>query len=856
MKYPLVSAVAIALSTLASTPALAAVSTTASTTTSQTTQVVIEFSGATLSANSLSQAANAKVIYEASVGIKTRVYEVQGSAESLELAQNIKDLEALPGVSSAEIDLRVYPMTAPNDPLLGGQWALDSGYGVDAVTTWQSAQGEGVRVAVVDTGVVAHEDLASNVVGGYDFISDSTTANDGDGRDGDPTDAGDWAANEVCGYASNSSWHGTHVAGIIAAVNNNGIGVSGVAPKATIVPVRALGRCGGSTSDVFAAARWAAGLSVPGVPSNSYPARIINMSLGSAQACPSWMQSAIDEIAAVGVLIVVAAGNANVDAATTAPASCNNVLTVASSTSQGARSSFSNYGSAVDIAAPGSGVLNTINLGTTVAGNSGYEQRSGTSMAAPHVAGVAALVLSLEPDLSLADLRSRLLSTATAFSSTCSECGAGIVSASGAVAPAVSALLPGAPTSVTAIANQVGVRVAWTAPTSNGGSAITGYVISGGSGCETAALWCDMTGLTPGVEQQFSVRAENTHGLGPASTVVSAVFLTAPSSPHGVTATLTSELTAQVSWSAPSSNGGSVISKYVVTGAPTGMCETATYACVFSDLAPGTTYTFHVYAVNASGSGTSATSSVVQTAAGPATPIALNIEIAGLRMVATWSQGQGGLSTLNYVMSVSPGNHLCETTTTTCVIEGLTSGTQYSVSLVARGPQSTTSSALEAMANTLPASNAPGAPTTTSPEAPATTAPVQAPTPTPAPESPPAPEVVATPAPTSDPAPESPPAPEVVAAPAPTPTTTATPVASRPPSSSTKEVTVRKGSSMQLSKIMTVPSKARATWSVTGGCRIKGKTLIARKTAGRCTVTLTTNTKGVKKKSIRTVVAS
>lgn len=850
MKFPLASSVSIVLSVLAGTPALAEVSTASKTTTSQTTQVVVEFSGATLSANSLSLAANAKVSYESSVGTKTRVYEVEGAAGSLELAQNIKDLEALPGVSSAEIDVRMHPMTAPNDPLLWDQWALDSGYGVDAIATWQSAEGEGVRVAVIDTGVVPHEDLASNVAGGYDFISDSVTANDGGGRDGDPTDAGDWATNEVCGYTSNSSWHGTHVAGIIAAVNNNGIGVSGVAPKSTIVPVRALGRCGGSTSDVFAAARWAAGLSVPGVPSNPHPARIINMSLGSAQSCPSWMQSAINEIASVGVLIVVAAGNANVDAAMTAPASCSNVLTVASSTFQGTRSSFSNYGSVVDIAAPGSGILNTINLGATVAGDSGYSQLSGTSMATPHVAGVAALVLSLEPDLPLADLRSRLLTTATAFASTCTGCGDGIVNATAAVAPAVSALLPGAPANVTATANQDGVRVAWTAPTSNGGSMITNYVVTGGAGCETAALWCDVTGLDAGVEQQFLVRAENTHGLGPASAAVSAVFVTVPGTPQGVTATLTSELTAQVSWTAPSSNGGSAIAKYVVTGAPTGACETTAHACVFSDLSPGTTYSFQVHAVNTSGSGTAATSSAVQTATGPATPTALNIEIAGLNMTATWSQGQGGLSTISYIMSVSPGNHLCETTATTCVIEGLTSGTQYSVSLIARGPQSTTSAALAALANTLPITNAPGVPTTTSPGTPTTTSPE--PPATTEPTQPPAPEPESQPAPESN-TPPPPTAPPTTTASQPIPTLVTPP---RTPSSSSKAVTVRKGTSMQLSKIMTAPSKAKATWSATGGCRIKGKTLIARKTAGRCTVTLSTNTKGVKKKSTRTVVAS
>jgi serine protease len=256
MKFRLVAVSVMALTVITSSPVAAAPI--SKTDTAQTTQVVVEFSTTTLSTASLGGATNAGAKYESSVGPKTRVYEVVGTPGSLELAQNITKLKSVAGVVSAEVDGRMYPMTATNDPLLDDQWALSNGYGVDAVSAWQYSQGEGVRVAVVDTGIVQHEDLTSNVLGGYDFISDPVTANDGNGRDSDPTDAGDWTTNELCGYTSPSSWHGTHVAGIIAAVGDNGIGVSGVAPKATIIPIRALGRCGGSTSDVFAGARWAA----------------------------------------------------------------------------------------------------------------------------------------------------------------------------------------------------------------------------------------------------------------------------------------------------------------------------------------------------------------------------------------------------------------------------------------------------------------------------------------------------------------------------------------------------------------------------------------------------------------------
>ena len=835
MKFPLVAVSIVALTAIVSAPVAATPDPKAST--YQTTQVVVEFSNATLSASSILAAVSDAVKYESSVSPKTRVYEVAGTPGSLELAQNITKLRSLTGVVSADIDSRMYPMTAPDDPLLADQWALDDGYGVDAVASWQFSQGEGVRVAVVDTGIVSHEDLTTNVVGGYDFISDATTANDGGGRDSDPTDTGDWATNEVCGYTSPSSWHGTHVAGIIAAVGDNGIGVSGVAPKATIVPIRALGRCGGSTSDVFAGARWAAGLGVSGIPNNPYPAKIINMSLGSAQACPSWMQSVINEIASVGALIVVAAGNSNQDAATFSPASCNNVMTVASTTAQGARSSFSNYGASVDIAAPGSSVLNTVDVGTTVAAGSGYAYMSGTSMASPHVAGVAALVLALQPSLSLADLRSRLLDTATAFATTpgCTTCGSGIVNAPGALASSVSALLPGPPTGITATPNQTGVRVSWTAPSSVGGSAVTSYVVSGGPGCETSALWCDVTGLTPGVEYQFSVQAKNSYGSGPSSTIVTAVFVTVPSAPQTVAATLTDELTAQVTWAAPLTNGGSAITKYVVTGSPSGTCETTSLMCVFSGLTVGTSYSFQVVAENIAGTSPAAASNSAQTAAAPATPIALNIEISSLTMTATWSQGQGpGLSTYDYVLSVTPGNHRCETTSTSCQITGLSSGTQYEVSLVARGPQSTTSSALLALANTPPA--APNLPTTTSPSVPPTTS---TPDPTPDP----------TPSPTPDPAPNvetvtttTPALPSTTVAPPSTSVATTT----TPPSSKPSPVVVKRASTTRLSKIMLPPPKATAKWTVTGGCRITGVNLVAPKTAGTCKLTLQTTTNGVK----------
>jgi len=164
------------------------------------------------------------------------------------------------------------------------------GFGTKAPAMWPSTNGSGVVVAVVDTGIRPnHPDLAGQILPGYDMISADSNggyfrANDGDGRDADASDPGDWTEGQ-CGTARGSSWHGTHVAGTIAAVANNATGVAGVAPGAKILPVRVLGRCGGTDVDIAAGMMWAAGVAVPGAPVNPNPAKIINLSLGGTGAC-------------------------------------------------------------------------------------------------------------------------------------------------------------------------------------------------------------------------------------------------------------------------------------------------------------------------------------------------------------------------------------------------------------------------------------------------------------------------------------------------------------------------------------------------------------------------------------------
>lgn len=408
------------------------------------------------------------------------VRAMSGDAHVLKLpaALPVAEAEALaaamsqqPGIAYAEPDymrqaigdapIRVAaPLLVPNDPQYANQWhykyVAGSSEGLNLPPAWDITTGSSSTVvAVVDTGILNHTDLAGRTVAGYDFIADTFVANDGNGRDNNPADPGDWIVANECGFvhsAQDSSWHGTHVAGTIGAASNNGVGVAGVNWNAKILPVRVLGKCGGYTSDIVDGMRWAAGLSVSGVPANANPADVINMSLGGSGACSTTEQNAVNAIVAAGTAVVVAAGNDNADASGYSPASCAGVITVASNDRQGNRAFYSNYGSTVEVTAPGgettiaaNGVLSTLDGGTTTPANdNSYAYYQGTSMAAPHVAGLAALVLGQNPGMTPAQLLVHLQVTARPFpsGSSCntSQCGAGIVDAFNALNTAPLAL--------------------------------------------------------------------------------------------------------------------------------------------------------------------------------------------------------------------------------------------------------------------------------------------------------------------------------------------------------------------------------------------------------------------------------
>ncbi|MBB1399935.1 S8 family peptidase [Pseudoalteromonas sp. SG44-8] len=372
-----------------------------------------------------------------------------------EAQQYMQEVMASGNVEYIEIDQMLKPFATPNDPRYDDQWHYyEQAGGLNLPTAWNTATGSGVTVAVLDTGYRPHIDLNANILPGYDMISDTFVANDGGARDSDARDPGDAVSAGECGNnnsAQGSSWHGTHVAGTVAAVTNNGEGVAGVAYDAKVVPVRVLGKCGGLTSDIADGIIWASGGSVSGVPANANPADVINMSLGGSGSCSSTTQNAINQARNNGTVIVIAAGNDNDNANNYNPGNCNGVVNVASVGRNGGRAYYSNYGTSIDVAAPGGaqsfandseGVLSTHNSGSSSPSSDSYHYSQGTSMAAPHVAGVAALIKQAKPTATPDEIESILKSSTRSFPATCNNCGTGIVDAAAAVAAASGGTTP------------------------------------------------------------------------------------------------------------------------------------------------------------------------------------------------------------------------------------------------------------------------------------------------------------------------------------------------------------------------------------------------------------------------------
>lgn len=313
-----------------------------------------------------------------------------------------------PNIDYVEPDLRRYVRrTVPNDAEFNQQWHLlapeDFPGAANVVNAWDISTGKPeIVVAVLDEGMTDHADLRPAFVGGslaesgYDMIAVADESGDGDGRDSNPANPG-----AAVGGNKTSRWHGTHVGGIIAARPDNGEFIAGVGWNTSLLAVRILSDVGGYLSDQVDGMLWAAGEEVPGIPDNPNPAHVLNMSVGSDVAfdCSRTEQNAINTIRARGTSIVVAAGNLNRNVNAYAPGNCDGVIAVTGVMPDGARAPYSNYGELVDIAAPGDKIHSTANTGTHAPLADGTKLESGTSQAAPQVAGVIALMLAANEKL-------------------------------------------------------------------------------------------------------------------------------------------------------------------------------------------------------------------------------------------------------------------------------------------------------------------------------------------------------------------------------------------------------------------------------------------------------------------------
>ena len=338
---------------------------------------------------------------------------LQKNKAALDTLKQIKQLNKQSGVAYAEPNYQVSPLRTPNDSLYPLQWHYPQINLPQAwdITTGTPASGN-VIVAVVDTGVVLnHEDLSGQLVTGYDFISNPNTSGDGNGIDTNPNDPGDGKGSLP------SSWHGTHVAGTIAAASNNNRGVSGVSWGAKIMPIRVLGQGGGTSYDVIQGVRYAAGLSNDSLTVPSQAASIINLSLGGGGFSQA-EQDLFNQLSNAGIIVVAAAGNER-SSTPSYPASYTNVISVSAVDLSNNLAHYSNFGSFIDVAAPGGdtrfdfngdgskdGVLSTLIDNNN--GNDSYGVYQGTSMAAPHVSGVVALMKAVHPNLNTTEFISSL----------------------------------------------------------------------------------------------------------------------------------------------------------------------------------------------------------------------------------------------------------------------------------------------------------------------------------------------------------------------------------------------------------------------------------------------------------------
>ena len=666
----------------------------------------------------------------------------------------VAQMEAIAAIIAAQPDVEYaqpdYIRTAklqPTDPCYASassgacssnfQWDLfDPVGGINMPTAWNFTTGAaGIKVGVIDTGALFnHPDLAGRLVGGYDMIEDCAVANDSQpstctfsrrtgpdflSRDSDASDPGDWISQQDASGRTfggwfigcpvdSSSFHGTHVAGTIGAIANNGIGIAGINWVSQIVPVRVLGKCGGYVSDITDGMVWAAGGSVPGLPANPNPVRVMNLSLGGTGSCSAAEQNAVNSVLSHNAVVVVAAGNESANASTSSPGNCSGVITVAATTRSGARAFYSNYGTSVEIAAPGgsadgsdNNILSTLNSGSTSPSAFGYNyvNYAGTSMATPHVTGVVSLLLSSNPSLTPSQVLATLQNTARAFPApgpacpapdgsglisvrcncTTSLCGAGILDAGAALAS-----IAGTPTTTTLATSgspaNAGNTVTFTAtvngnlPTgtvgfTDNGATISGcgaVALSGGGNSPTAQ--CATSTLTAGSHNIVATYAGSPPNAGSTSStlvqVIKAVTTTALASslnPSGQGSSVT--FTATVTGSAPTGtvsftdNGNPLCSSVALTG----VSNSRTAVCTTTSLSVGSHPIVATYGGDASnlGSTSNTVSQVVNPVSATTTQVATSGSPSNQGTSVTFTATVTGSTPTGSVSFTNNGAALC-----------------------------------------------------------------------------------------------------------------------------------------------------------------------------------------------------